>query len=81
MSGTIPPDHRAYLLVAWPVSDDIEVGTLRDYFAGQALAGMYADPSCDFYGPNFRVVAEHAYAAADAMLAEREDRARHRNRQ
>jgi hypothetical protein len=43
--------------------------TLRDWFAGQALAGMLADPanigSC-------QVNAEAAYKLADAMLAERE---------
>ena len=41
--------------------------TLRDYFAGQALAGMLADGSYSFNG-----AAQDAYAFADAMLAERE---------
>jgi len=42
--------------------------TLRDYFAGQALAGFsvcHADNACI-------VIAKQAYKLADAMLAERE---------
>jgi hypothetical protein len=47
--------------------------TLRDYFAGQALVGIFSDPA----RANRRdmtdssVVAFHAYAFADAMLTER----------
>lgn len=41
--------------------------TLRDYFAGQALAGMLAYQSHD---PNW--TATTAYGFADAMLKERE---------
>jgi hypothetical protein len=42
--------------------------TLRDYFAGQALAGMLADPSVG----TTEQTAECAYDMADAMLAARE---------
>lgn len=42
--------------------------SLRDYFAGQALAGICANPNVDRMA---NIVAE-AYKAADAMLAERE---------
>ncbi len=42
--------------------------TLRDYFAGQALAGIMADPNLTF--PNERL-ASWAYKLADAMLAAR----------
>lgn len=49
--------------------------TLRDYFAGQALAGLLAHPYCKSVGPGFNGVtvrvAIEAYAVADAMLAER----------
>ena len=40
--------------------------TLRDWFAGQALAGR-----CTFSGYKWAVLAEDAYSIADAMLAER----------
>ena len=44
--------------------------TLRDYFAGQALAGLLADPSVleDASG-----VAYTAYIFADAMIAARKE--------
>ena len=45
--------------------------SLRDYFAGQALAGILANP--DWYrGSERQSVATAAYNYADAMLAERE---------
>ena len=50
--------------------------SLRDYFAGQALAGILADPErhgfnelhaeCEFF------IAEDAYIVADAMLVARQ---------
>ena len=42
--------------------------SLRDYFAGQALQGMMANPEKDYYAVD---AAREAYAYADAMLAER----------
>lgn len=52
--------------------------TLRDYFAGQALAGMMSglepcrdDCRCKSHVPDARY-AEEAYDVADAMLAQRE---------
>ncbi|TIN83069.1 hypothetical protein [Mesorhizobium sp.] len=52
--------------------------TLRDWFAGQALAGMLAMPSDpdsgNFHnncGERFKGPAEYAYQMADAMLAAR----------
>jgi len=43
--------------------------SLRDYFAGQALAGLYANAKEDW---NAETVAACAYDTADAMLAERQ---------
>lgn len=42
---------------------------LRDYFAGQALAGMMADPATFDVPPE--VIARSSYRLADAMLLER----------
>lgn len=46
--------------------------TLRDYFAGQALAGIWANkkhfPKCGFINGNGP---RYCYDIADAMLAER----------
>ena len=43
--------------------------SLRDYFAGQALAGQLGDPDGEI---NAILIARWSYAYADAMLAERE---------
>lgn len=43
--------------------------TLRDWFAGQALAGMLANSADNWSDHSF--AAKWAYEAADAMLAER----------
>lgn len=45
--------------------------SLRDYFAGKALAGMLASPTLRF-GIADQVVVKAAYGIADAMLKERE---------
>ena len=47
--------------------------TLRDWFAGQALAGFLASESSDagFYSDSAHA-ANQAYSLADAMLAQRE---------
>ena len=42
--------------------------TLRDWFAGQALAGMLDRT----YGIPVSIIAERSYQMADAMLAARE---------
>lgn len=44
--------------------------TLRDYFAGQALTGLLADPAWD--GTPFGTVCERAYGYADAMIKARQ---------
>lgn len=42
--------------------------TLRDWFAGQAMAGLLANPQT---GENSQAVIHAAFAAADAMLEAR----------
>ena len=49
--------------------------SLRDWFAGQALAGFSANQEC--YGWKFEQAADYAYQQADAMLAERDKEATH----
>ena len=53
---------------AFPVMYVSEGMTLRDYFAGQALAGALADPN--FNMPPAQL-AELAYMEADAMIRAR----------
>jgi len=60
----------------------VDMDTLRDWFAGHALAGylaMHADPEIDELPPGGRV-ARRCYDLADAMLAERDARAQARRR-
>lgn len=45
-------------------------GALRDYFAGQALAGIWRHP-LEGYSRNIERQVEFAYTVADAMLLER----------
>jgi hypothetical protein len=47
--------------------------TLRDYFAAKAMESFMSGWTArNIYPPNDLVVAEHAYAMADAMLKARE---------
>lgn len=46
--------------------------TLRDWFAGQALAGLLATPGQVFSDPSPERLAEACYAAADALLEYRQ---------
>ena len=43
--------------------------SLRDYFAGQALAGMLGDNTCN---PPIEEMGAYCYEVADSMLAARE---------
>lgn len=46
--------------------------TLRDWFAGQAMLGLYTDRSINIYAAGAKaIIAEIAYDAADRMLTER----------
>ena len=59
---------------AFPVMYCSEGMTLRDYFAGQAMAGAlqnYLTPKCRY---TEREVASRAYRYADAMLFARESK-------
>lgn len=61
--------NDCYAFPAFGVDGPVEYGmTLRDYFAGQALAGICA------FGPYRTSAPQEAYKIADAMLAEREKR-------
>ena len=67
-----PPDPRGGSAAGYPYP---EAGmSLRDWFAGQALAGILAYRSLDQYGAFIQGprVAERAYLYADAMLKARE---------
>jgi hypothetical protein len=46
--------------------------SIRDYFAGQALAGLCANTSLDVIKEKAKAFAIHSYVFADAMLEERE---------
>lgn len=46
--------------------------TLRDWFAGQALAGMMADPNVRVDAETNRVIARQSYDLADAMIEARQ---------
>lgn len=51
---------------------DKELSTLRDHFAGLALAGIFANPVCSpETDTHFNNIAEDAYRIADAMLKQR----------
>ena len=45
--------------------------SLRDYFAGQALAGLLGSTHPDHSAPTWEAYSACAYGHADAMLAER----------
>jgi hypothetical protein len=53
--------------IAFPMSSTV---TLRDWFAGQAIAAIYAD-EVDRGDFSYANVARRAYDCADAMLAAR----------
>jgi hypothetical protein len=56
---------------AYPKYGQQDGMTLRDWFAGQALAGILINYTTQKFGVKDSDVAQHAYIFADAMLAER----------
>lgn len=55
-----------------PVPDGWSNGmSLRDYFAGQVVAGFSTATAAHGQTPSYAQVAKFAYGIADAMLAER----------
>lgn len=61
---------RAFPSVA--IDDKCGGMSLRDWFAGKAMAAALSLPDVD--DSNYEGVAQHAYYMADAMLEERERR-------
>ena len=62
------PDRAKQPITQEITSWALQVG-MRDYFAGQALAGIMADPN---WSGTTQTAAKSAYQIADAMLAERD---------
>ena len=63
-------DQAAFPVVVPEAWDSVQNGmSLRDYFAGQALAGITGDPSVEDMDQN--EIARAAYLYADAMLEAR----------
>jgi hypothetical protein len=56
---------------AFPVDGLTNGMSLRDYLAGQAVAGICAADSPDVWTSKY--IAYHAYSIADAMIAARKD--------
>lgn len=71
IGGSLP--HDEYIRALYSIAKSLkrtadETPTLRDWFAGQALAGYLAEPSI---GADKTVTAQRVYEYADAMLAAR----------
>lgn len=71
--GPAFPSEQGYTPQGWNQTYDAGM-SVRDWFAGQALAGMLAQPSSD--DPDSAAIlissyAKDAYRYADAMLLER----------
>lgn len=67
--GPAFPVPRPDMTIHGQTIEETQGMTLRDYFAASALQGILAHPNgiAGLWG----LAAEHAYKAADAMLAER----------
>ena len=64
-----PSVEETYIGGGQTLKNNIEGMTLRDYFAGQALAGMTI--IVDTHPSLTILYADRAYAMADAMIAQR----------
>ena len=65
---TDKPENPSAFPVPWPDASPSLGMTLRDYFAGQALAGLCANPGGDC---DAETMANVSYSLADAMLKAR----------
>ena len=71
-AGSYNP-YQSRIVPAGQTDRDVFPGMmLRDYFAGQALAGMLAGEDAQHFNESPHYAAAHSYGFADAMLAERD---------
>lgn len=66
--------------LATPREFQMQGMTLRDWFAGQALAGISSCLTGAEGKPIYNIIAQDAYAMADALLAERKETSEHRSK-
>jgi hypothetical protein len=70
--GPAFPELPSYNTPPGTISINTKPGmSLRDWFAGQALAGMLGCPERQYFEAKTTVLADWSYQAADAMLAAR----------
>lgn len=74
MSDELNDGGPAFPVTEAPYSPNNHGMSLRDWFAGQALAGLLAQSSGTAFGSDHSIGALWAYQMADAMLAARKSR-------
>jgi hypothetical protein len=62
------PISKTLMRQAYEAGAASQSGTLRDKFAGQAMAGLYSDPELEMSDDE---IAAYSYRMADAMLEAR----------
>jgi len=67
------PENSYAFPICKPNYDSCKGMTLRDYFAGQALIGMVANPAEWLMRNDYELLATHSYAVADVMMQERDN--------
>jgi hypothetical protein len=77
-SNILNNNHPAFPVQAYPgdaANPKVRPNTgmsMRDYFAGQALNGLLANPEDTSDGVEFEDIADYAYNMANVMLVRRE---------
>jgi hypothetical protein len=61
-------DETAFPVTSWATTADSKGMSLRDWFAGQVMAGIWANPSI---AGDYEKVSRQAYEQADAMMQAR----------